>query len=97
MAFLGCGEVVVGRDMSVSSPALCEALTRGITDQGADVIDIGHCDTPYFYFGTAAHQAGIMVTASHNPARYNGFKMCRENAIPISGDTGIMAIRNLAV
>ncbi|MBW2964590.1 phosphomannomutase/phosphoglucomutase [Candidatus Woesearchaeota archaeon] len=97
VTFLGCKEVVVGQDMRKSSPALFDSLVRGITDQGADVIDIGYCSTPYFYFGTAKHEAGIMVTASHNPAKYNGFKMCRENAIPISGDTGIMDIRDLTV
>jgi phosphomannomutase len=97
VAFLGCKEVVVGQDMRKSSPDLFDGLVKGITDQGADVIDIGHCSTPYFYFGTANHEAGIMVTASHNPAKYNGFKFCRENAIPISGDTGIQDIKKLAV
>jgi len=97
VAFLGCKKVVVGQDMRKSSPSLFEALTRGITDQGADVIDIGACDTPYFYFGTAKYEAGIMVTASHNPAKYNGFKFCSKNAIPISGDTGIDDIRKLVV
>jgi phosphomannomutase len=97
VTFLGCKEVVVGQDMRKSSPALFDALARGMMDQGADVIDIGYCSTPYFYFGTAKHQAGVMVTASHNPAKYNGFKMCRENAIPISGDTGIMDIKQLVL
>ena len=97
VAFLSCKKVVVGQDMRKSSPSLFEALTRGITDQGADVIDIGACDTPYFYFGTAKYEAGIMVTASHNPAKYNGFKFCSKNAIPISGDTGIDDIRKLVV
>ncbi|MFC1742253.1 phosphomannomutase/phosphoglucomutase [Nanoarchaeota archaeon] len=95
--FVGCKEVVVGQDMRESSPKLFEALARGITDQGADVIDIGFCSTPYFYFGTAPHEAGMMVTASHNPAKYNGFKMCRKSAIPISGDTGIKDIRDLVL
>jgi phosphomannomutase len=97
VTFLGCKEVVVGQDMRESSPELFEALAKGITDQGADVIDIGYCSTPYFYFGTAKHKAGIMVTASHNPAEYNGFKFCRENAIPISGDTGIQDIKDLTI
>ncbi len=95
--FLKCKEVVVGQDMRKSSPAMFSALTKGITDQGADVVDIGACDTPMFYFGTAKHEAGIMVTASHNPAKYNGFKLCRENAIPISGDTGIQDIKKLVM
>ena len=97
VTFLGCKEVVVGQDMRKSSPALFKAVTRGITDQGADVIDIGTSSTPFFYFGTAEHGAGMMVTASHNPAKYNGFKMCRENAIPISGDTGIQDIKELVL
>jgi phosphomannomutase len=97
VAFLGCREVVVGQDMRKSSPSLCQALVRGITEQGADVIDIGFCSTPMFYYATHDHEAGIMITASHNPAKYNGFKMCRENAIPISGDTGIDDIKKLAV
>jgi phosphomannomutase len=97
VTFVGCKEVVVGQDMRKSSPQLFEALARGIMDQGADVIDIGYCSTPFFYFGAAPHQAGIMVTASHNPAKYNGFKMVRENAIPISGDTGIMDIRDMVL
>ena len=97
VTFLECKEVVVGQDMRKSSPVLFKSLIKGITDQGADVIDIGYCSTPYFYFGTAKHEAGIMVTASHNPAEYNGFKMCRKNAIPISGATGIMDIKDLVV
>jgi phosphomannomutase len=97
VSFLRCKTVVVGQDKRASSPSLFKELTRGITDQGADVVDIGLCDTPYFYSGAAKYEAGIMVTASHNPAKYNGFKLCRKNAIPISGDTGIEDIRDLVV
>jgi phosphomannomutase len=93
--FLNVKEVLVGQDGRISSPQLFESLARGITDQGADIIDIGLCSTPMFYFGTAKYQAGIMITASHNPKEYNGFKLCRENAIPISGDTGIQDIKDL--
>jgi phosphomannomutase len=97
VTFLGCKEVVVGQDMRSSSPSLFDALARGITDQGADVIDIGKSSTPFFYFGTAGHEAGIMVTASHNPAKYNGFKMCRDGTVPIGGDSGMQEIKALAV
>jgi len=93
--FLDAEEVLVGRDGRLSSPKIFEALTEGITDQGANVIDIGLCSTPMFYFGAAKAPAGIMVTASHNPKEYNGFKLCRENAVPISYDTGIDEIERL--
>ena len=75
----GAKVVVAGRDMRGSSPGYFAALTRGIMKQGADVIDIGMVSTPMFYFAVAdyeLHDAGIMVTASHNPAEYNGFKLC---------------------
>lgn len=92
VTFLKCDSVVVGRDVRASGPALFDALARGITSQGADVIDIGNCDTPMFYYSSKDAPAAMMVTASHNPKEYNGFKLCRENAIPISGDTGIKDI-----
>jgi phosphomannomutase len=95
VTFLGCREVVVGRDVRASSDAMFEALSRGITDQGADVIDIGASDTPMLYYAAHASPAAVMITASHNPKEYNGFKMCRENAIPISGDTGIKDIERI--
>ncbi len=95
VTFLKCRTVVVGQDMRTSSPNLFQALTKGITDQGADVIDIGLCSTPSFYFAAKEAKAAIMVTASHNPGKYNGLKLCRENAIPISGDTGIQDIKKL--
>jgi phosphomannomutase len=96
VTFLECRTVMIGQDMRKSSPSLFASLAKGITDQGADVVDIGFCDTPYFYFGTSKYEAGIMVTASHNPAKYNGFKLCRDGTVPISGDTGIQDIRELA-
>ncbi|HET7036637.1 MAG TPA: phosphomannomutase/phosphoglucomutase [Thermomicrobiaceae bacterium] len=90
-------EVAVGRDMRVSSPALASAIIDGILDQGADVTDIGlvSTDSLYFAVGFYGYDAGVMVTASHNPAEYNGFKLCREEARPVSIDTGLDKIRDL--
>jgi phosphomannomutase/phosphoglucomutase len=90
--------VLVGRDARLESPALSAALIRGIAAGGADVIDIGLCGTEEVYFGTYYHQAdgGIMVTASHNPKGYNGLKLVGRSAAPISGDSGLFAIRDCA-
>lgn len=95
VTFLSCKEVCVGQDARKSSPKLYQALVKGITEQGANVINIGLCSTPLFYFATHNYSAGIMVTASHNPAEYNGFKLCRNGTVPISGDTGIKEIETL--
>ncbi len=86
---------VVGRDMRLESPSLAAALVRGITEAGANVIDIGLCGTEEVYFATGYYQVdgGVMITASHNPKGYNGMKLVREGARPISGDTGLDAIR----
>ena len=99
VAFLDAGEVVVGRDMRVSGPSLSAALIDGMRDQGADVTDIGlvSTDTLYFAVGKYGYPAGVMITASHNPANYNGFKICREDARALSMDTGIGDIRDLVV
>jgi len=95
-SFLEVDSVVVGRDMRLSGPQVFEAATRGLTDQGADVVDIGMVSTDQFYFACATlNQAGIMVTASHNPAQYNGFKMVRHMPYLLSGDQGIQDIRRL--
>ena len=96
---LGVNQVAVGRDMRVSSPAIAAAIMRGITDQGADAIDLGLTTTDELYFavGKYGYPAGVMITASHNPAQYNGFKMCREEAIPISLETGGDAIRDIVL
>ena len=93
-SFLNCRRVVVGQDMRSSSEAMFQALTRGLTRQGADVIRVGVCSTPMSYYanGKLGADASIMITASHNPAEWNGFKLCREKAIPISGATGIQEI-----
>lgn len=89
--FLGAAEIVVGRDIRLSSTALADALAAGVTAAGANVIDIGVCGTEEVYFATAKTGAGggIMVTASHNPPDYNGMKFVREGARPISGDSGL--------
>ncbi len=98
--FTGAKTVVVGRDARKTSPELSAALIRGITSQGADVIDIGMVSTPMFYFAVAEydlHDAGIMVTASHNPAKYNGFKLVRGDAFPIGAGSGMYEFRDLAL
>src|SRR5690348_8617800 len=91
---VGAGAVVVGYDIRLDSPVLAQALTRGLNEGGRDVIDIGLCGTEEVYFQTAHRHAagGIMVTASHNPIDYNGMKLVREGARPISGDTGLRDI-----
>ncbi len=96
--FLKPQRVVVGRDIRLSSAALTDALCRGLNDSGVDVYDIGICGTEGVYFATFHGQfdGGIMVTASHNPADYNGMKFVREQSKPISGDTGLKAIRAFA-
>ncbi len=94
----GAREVVVGRDIRLSSPGLATAVIAGLNESGADVLDIGICGTEEVYFGTAHSGAGggIMVTASHNPPDYNGMKFVAEGARPISGDSGLHEIRDRA-
>jgi len=91
--------VVVGRDMRVSGPLISGSLIDGIRDQGADVVDLGLVSTDALYFavGKLGFTAGAMVTASHNPAEYNGVKICREEARPLSLESGLAEIRDLAV
>ena len=90
--------VVVGFDIRLTSQELCAALSRGLTDGGADVTNIGQCGTEEIYFATShlGYDGGIMVTASHNPADYNGMKFVREGSLPVSADTGLLAIKDLA-
>ncbi len=92
-----CRKVVVGRDMRPHSQPLFDALARGLTIQGADVIDLGMCSTPMSYFGNGFldADASIIITASHNPGEWNGMKLCRKGAVPISGATGIMDIERI--
>lgn len=96
--FLAACDVVIGRDVRLESPALASALARGLNDAGAGVVDIGLCGTEEVYFQTAHRgvDGGIMVTASHNPMGYNGMKFVRKGASPISGDSGLDAIHELA-
>ncbi len=91
--------VVVTRDMRSHSVPLSEALKRGLRARGVAVIDAGVADTPQNYFATGYLTAsgGIQVTASHNPAVYNGFKMSRRDAIPVSRDTGIAELEDLVL
>lgn len=96
--YLNAKRLVVGHDIRLTSPALTNALVRGMTDAGADVIHIGQCGTEEVYFATFALEVdgGICVTASHNPMDYNGMKLVREGSKPISGDTGLLDIKALA-
>jgi phosphomannomutase len=97
-AFLNPYRVVVGRDIRLTSHTLSKALAKGLMEGGADVLDIGLCGTEEVYFATFHYRTdgGIMVTASHNPMDYNGMKLVREDAKPISGDRGLKTIQSLA-
>ncbi len=88
VSFLNCKTVVIGRDMRLSSPSLFDALAKGITEQGADVIDIGLAITPMMYFTVKEfkYDSGIIITASHNPSEYNGFKLVTKEAFPVYGE-----------
>ena len=96
--FLDARRMVVGRDMRLSSAEFADAVTEGLIDAGVDVLDIGLCGTEMVYFANMHLDAdgGIMVTASHNPADYNGLKLVREAAKPISADSGLVDIRAIA-
>ncbi|KJY43123.1 phosphomannomutase [Streptomyces sp. NRRL B-1568] len=92
----GARAIVVGHDMRPSSPGLSGAFARGAAARGVDVTEIGLCSTDQLYF--ASGQLGLpgaMFTASHNPAQYNGIKMCRAGAAPVGQDTGLSEIRAL--
>ncbi len=100
VTFLKVDKVAVSQDMRESSDSLKKELIRGITDQGADVIEIqGLCSSPKSYFACwfLKVPGSVMVTASHNPGKYNGFKFTRQEAIPISGDTGMKDIEKLVL
>jgi phosphomannomutase len=96
VTFLGVQQVLVGRDMRLSGPQIFDAVTRGIMDQGADVINLGMVSTDQFYFACSKQQLpGMMVTASHNPKQYNGFKMVRQMPYLLSGAEGIQDLRRI--
>ncbi|HCZ23040.1 MAG TPA: phosphomannomutase/phosphoglucomutase, partial [Rikenellaceae bacterium] len=93
---LKADKVVVGRDCRVSSEEIHDSLVKGICDAGADVYDLGLCSTPMVYFATANYgfKASVQITASHNPAQYNGMKVSRENALPVGLDSGLGQIKS---
>ncbi|MFD7309016.1 phosphomannomutase/phosphoglucomutase [Promicromonospora sp. NPDC059942] len=96
-AAAGRPAMVIGRDMRDSGPELVDAFARGVTDQGVDVTLIGLCSTDGLYFASGRLDVpGAMFTASHNPARYNGIKLCRSGARPVGQETGLAEVRELA-
>ncbi|MDA1038532.1 MAG: phosphomannomutase/phosphoglucomutase [bacterium] len=98
VVFTGAKTVAIGNDMRETSPAYKAALIDGVASMGANVVDVGLCSTPMFNFAVTqypGHDVGIMVTASHNPKEYNGFKMTSHNGLPIGKGTGMDEIRDL--
>src|SRR5205085_870864 len=102
VAYLGATRIAFSRDMRVSSPSLAAAFIEGARMQGADVVDFGMMGTDMLYFvvareglaGGERFDGGAQITASHNPGQYNGVKMVRREALPLSGDAGIGEIRD---
>ncbi|MGH2754009.1 MAG: phosphomannomutase/phosphoglucomutase [Actinomycetota bacterium] len=95
--FLAADRIVTGRDMRVSSPSLSAAFIQGVTATGADVVDIGLVSTDALYFASGnLDLPGAMFTASHNPAHYNGLKLCRNKAAPIGEESGLADVKALA-
>jgi len=99
VAFTDAKKIVIGKDVRESSDTLEKKLIQGITDQGADAVLIGSASTPMVYFasGKLDVDLGIIITASHNPAQYNGLKLCRRQAVPIGEGTGMEEIKDLAI
>jgi phosphomannomutase len=99
VAYLGAKRIAIGRDMRLSSPSVAAAFIDGARDQGADVVDYGMMATDMLYYAVArdGHDGGAQITASHNPSQYNGVKMVRKEAFPLSGDAGIGDIRDMIV
>ena len=95
-AYLKPKSIAIGRDMRTSSEELFDNLARGINDHGVDVVDLGMISTDGLYFavGKYGYEGGVMITASHNPPQYNGFKVCRKNAEPLSGNEGLDVVRD---
>ncbi len=95
--YLRADRIVIGYDMRESSPGLAAAFAAGATSQGADVVDVGLASTDMLYYAAGSLDIpGAMFTASHNPARYNGIKLCRAGAAPVGQDSGLAEIRALA-
>jgi phosphomannomutase len=93
----GASQIVLGRDCRLSSPALSAAFADGLTDAGVSILDLGLATTDMVYFASGRKQVpGAMFTASHNPSRYNGLKLCLSGAAPVGEDTGLAEIRHLA-
>jgi phosphomannomutase len=97
VAYLGATRIAVSRDMRLSSPSVAGAFSDGAREQGADVVDYGMLGTDMMYFAVArdGHDGGAQITASHNPKEYNGLKLVRREAFPLSGDAGIGEIRDM--
>jgi phosphomannomutase len=97
VAYLNAKRIAVGRDMRLSSPTIAAAFIEGATTQGADVVDYGMIATDMLYFAVARdrHDGGAQVTASHNPKQYNGMKMVRQEAFPLSDEAGLLEIRQM--
>ncbi len=97
--YLNCKSVVIGRDVRESSPELASALSEGITDAGSDVFDLGLCGTEMIYFGTPFlnADAGVMITASHNPPEYNGLKFVKKASVPLGYDSGLHEIERMII
>src|SRR5215510_4130418 len=97
VTYLEAKRIAVGRDMRLSSPSLAAAFIDGAASQGADVVDYGMMATDMLYFAVARGQydGGVEITASHNPKQYNGMKLVRREALPLSGDAGIGDIRDM--
>src|SRR6266545_4250015 len=92
----GAGSLAIGQDMRPSSGPMAAALSEGATSQGADVIRVGLCSTDMIYYVSGALDvAGIMLTASHNPSRYNGLKFCRPGAVPVGQDSGLAELKEM--
>jgi phosphomannomutase len=99
VTYLNAKRIAVSRDMRVSSPSLAAAFIEGATSQGADVVDYGLAGTDMLYYAVAVNgfEGGAQITASHNPKQYNGVKLVRQGAFPLSGDAGISDIREMIV
>ena len=96
VAHSGAGTLAIGQDMRPSSKPMADALAAGAMAQGADVLRVGLCSTDMLYYVSGALDvAGVMLTASHNPARYNGLKLCRPGAVPVGEESGLADIKRM--